>query len=190
MDGHARHFGLIRGAPGGALVLSGHGLGGSFLNSIVGSGHPGENVIAPDDYLPSWDRSSFYLGYNSNYDPNLGKNGPVSGGWVVDYTDRFVMYLIDWAQANLGNDRERVYAMGSSMGGSFAFFLAWHHPERVAAAIANIPKTCTSYTGDTDSILTKTFERVWSPISVNLRTTTADGIPVYNWMDGRDLARR
>jgi len=189
-DGHARHFGVIRGAPGGALILHGHGLGGSFFNSMVGTGRPDENVIAPDDYLPSWDRSSFYLGYNSNYDPEAGKNGPVTGGWVVDYTDRFVLYLIDWAQANLGNDPERVYAMGSSMGGSFAFFLAWHHPERVAAALASIPKTCTSYLGDTDSILTKTFERVWSPISVNLRTTTDGDVPVYNWMDGRDLAQR
>ena len=187
-DGHARHFGVIRGARGGGLVLHGHGHGGSFFNSIVGTFTPGETVIAPDDYLPSWDASSFYLGFNGTYDPNLGNNYPASGGYVFDYTDRFVMYLMDWSLANFGSDPNRVYAMGSSMGGSFAFFLAWHHPERIAAAFANIPKTCASFTGDTQPTLTQTFERMWSPISVNL--PVVDGTPVYEYMDGRYLAER
>lgn len=187
-EGHARHFGLIKGAPGGALVLHGHGHGGNFLNAMVGTRRPGETVIAPDDYLPSWDASSFYLGYNSSYDPEQGWNYPASGGWVVDYTDQFVLHLMDWAQLTYGTDPNRVYAMGSSMGGSFAFFLAWHHPERIAAAWANIPKTCAAYKGDTQPTLTATFERMWSPISVNL--PVVDGTPVYEYMDGRFLAAR
>lgn len=185
-DGHARHFGVIRGAPGGGLVLHGHGRGGSFLNSMVGTNRAGETVIAPDDYLPTGDASSFYLGYNNNYNPRIAYNYPASGGWVLDYTDRFVMYLLDWAQTNLRPDPSRVYAMGSSMGGSFAFFLAWHHPERIAAALANIPKACASYVGDTQPSITSSFERMWSPISVDLQL--ADGTPVYDWMDGRYLA--
>lgn len=187
-DGHARHFGVIPGARGGALVLHGHGRGGSFLNSIVGTRVAGETVIAPDDYLPSYDASSFYLGYNGTYDPNLGNNYPASGGWVFDYTDRFVLYLMDWAQLNYGSDPNRVYAMGSSMGGSFAFFLAWHHPERIAAAWANIPKACAAHTGDTQGAIVTAFERMWSPISVNL--PVINGTPVYEYMDGRYLAAR
>lgn len=187
--GHARHFGVIRGTPGGALVMHGHGHGGSFMYAAYGTGQPGETVIAPDDYLPSWDRSSFYLGYNSNYDPELGPNQPVSGGVVIDYTDRFVVYLMDWAQANLGTDPNRVYALGTSMGGTFSFFLAWHHPERVAAAMSTVPKLCASYTGDTSPTITATFERMWSPIDVNL-PTTVEGIPVFDWMDGRVMAQR
>ena len=187
-DGHARHFGVIRGTPGGGLILNGHGHGGSFLNSMSGSGRPGETVIAPDDYLPSWDASSFYLGYNSTYDPSIGWNYPASGGLVMDYTDRFVLHLMDWAEANLGTNPRRVYAVGSSMGGSFAFFLAWHHPERIAAAYANIPKLCAGYQGDTNPTLTQTFERMWSPLSINL--PMVDGTPVYEWMDGRYLAER
>lgn len=188
VEGHARHFGVIPGTSGGALVLHGHGRGGSFLNSIVGTRVAGETVIAPDDHLPTWDASSFYLGYNSTYNPELGNNYPASGGWVVDYTDQFVLYLMDWAQTNYGSDPNRVYALGSSMGGSFAFFLAWHHPERVAAAMANIPKTCAAYTGDTQSTITAAFERMWSPISVNL--PVVEGTPVYEYMDGRFLAAR
>lgn len=187
-DGHARHFGVIPGAPGGGLVLHGHGHGGSYFNSMVGTSTPGETVIAPDDYLPSWDASSFYLGFNGSYDPSQGYNRPASGGFVFDYTDRFVMYLLDWGLANFGADRERVYAMGSSMGGSFAFFLAWHHPDRIAASLANIPKTCTGLTEDTQPTLVTSFERMWSPISVNL--PVVDGTPVYEYMDGRYLAQR
>ena len=187
-DNHARHFGVIRGTPGGGLVLHGHGHGGSFFNSIVGSGRAGETVIAPDDYLPSWDASSFYLGYNTSYDPAQGNNYPASYGYVMDYTDQFVLHLIDWAQANMGTDPKRVYAVGSSMGGSMAFFLAWHHPDRIAAAVANIPKVCAGYRGDTSPTLTATFERMWSPVSVNL--PTVDGTPVFEWMDGRYLAQQ
>ena len=187
-DGHARHFGVIRGTAGGGLLLHGHGHGGSFFNAIVGSGRSGETVIAPDDYLPSWDASSFYLGYNTSYDPAQGNNFPASYGCVMDYTDKFVLHLIDWSQANLGTDPNRVYAVGSSMGGSFAFFLAWHHPERIAAAIANIPKLCAGYVGDTNPVLTATFERMWSPLSVNL--PTVEGTPVFEWMDGRYLAEQ
>lgn len=187
-DGHARHFGVIRGTRGGALVLHGHGRGGSFFNSIVGTHTAGETVIAPDDHLPSWDASSFYLGYNSIYDPNLGDNYPASGGWVLDYTDRFVLYLMDWAQRQYGTDPNRVYALGSSMGGSFAFFLAWHHPDRVAAAWANIPKTCAAHVEDTQSTIVRAFERMWSPLSVNLPVN--GDTPVYEYMDGRFLAAR
>jgi hypothetical protein len=74
------------------------------------------------------------------------------------------------------------------MGGSFAFFLAWHHPERIAAALAFMPKTCAGFTGDTSPTLTATFERMWSPINVDL--PTINGVPVYQWMDGRMLAER
>jgi hypothetical protein len=138
-ENHALHFGVVPGKPGGALLMQGHGRGGSFLYAAYGTGRTDETVIAADDYLPTWDVSSFYLGYNNTYDPAVGNNPPASGGAVFDYTDRFVLYVMDWAKANYGYDEHRVYALGGSMGGSFAFFLAWHHPERIAAAFAVVP---------------------------------------------------
>src|SRR5262245_9338167 len=51
VPGRAYHVGVIRGAPGGALVLHGHGRGGSFFNSLIGTGVPGEWVLSIDDHL-------------------------------------------------------------------------------------------------------------------------------------------
>lgn len=188
-DNRALHFGVVPGQPGGALVLRGHGRGHSFLSGVHTTGHAGETVIAPDDYLDTWDVASFFFGYNSYYDPTLGHNPFATLGVVVDYVDRFVMHLMDWGQATFATDPQRTYALGTSMGGSFAFFLAWHHPDRVAAAMAVVPKTCMGYFGDTSPVLTSTFERMWSPLDVDL-PTTIDGIPVYDYMDGRALAER
>jgi dienelactone hydrolase len=187
-DSHALHFGVIRGQPGGALVINGHGRGGSFLNSITGTNTPGETVIAPDDYLQTWDVSTFYLGFSNSYDPTVAVNTPATSGEVMDYTDRFILHLVDWAQANFATDRNRVYTFGSSMGGTFAFFFAWHHPDRVAAAMANVPKLCLGYKGDTAPNLSQSFERLWSRVDVNL--PTIEGIPVFDWMDGRVMTER
>lgn len=187
-ENHALHFGVVRGKPGGALVLRGHGRGHSFFSGVQTTGHADETVIAPDDYLATWDVASWFFGYNNTYDPNVGNNPYASSGTVVDYIDRFVTHLIGWGQANFGTDPNRTYALGTSMGGSFAFYLAWHHPDLVAASMAVVPKTCARYVGDTSPTLTATFERMWSPFTVDL--PTIEGVPVFEWMDGRSLAER
>src|ERR1041385_1309373 len=133
--GRAFHVCVIRGQPGGALVLHGHGRGGNFFNSFIGTGHPGEWVLSIDDYLPTGDYSTFYFGYNENYDLDEAYNfPPTDDGVVGDYTEQRVLFLLGWANREMPHDPNRVYAMGVSMGGSFAFFLAWHHPDLIAGA--------------------------------------------------------
>lgn len=182
-DNHAYHFGVIPGQPGGGLVVHGHGRGGSFFNSIAGTGTPGETVIAPDDNMANADAATFYQGYASTYDPSVILNTPATSGAVIDYTDRFVTYLLDWAMNAYHPDRNRVYAMGSSMGGSFAYFYAWHHSDRIAAAIAMIPKLCMNFQQGTSSSLNASFARLWSAPDVNL--PTVHGVPIYDWLDAR-----
>ena len=99
---------------------------------VLGTGAPGEWVLSIDDYVPTGDFSTFYFGYEGNYDIEQPINSIRTTGVVEDFTERRVMYLLDWADATMPHDPARVYAMGVSMGGSFAFFLAWHHPERIA----------------------------------------------------------
>lgn len=188
VDNFARHIGVIRGAPGGGLLLQGHGRGGSFLNSCSSTGMPGETVIAPDDYLPTPEVSTFYLGYSTMYDPMQPDSRPVESGQVVDYTDRFVMYTLDWAMANFGSDPNRVYAMGSSMGGTFAYFLAWHHADRIAAAMSFIPKLRLGHAGDTAPSIIASFERMWSRLDMNL--PLIQGVPVFEWMDAPSMMER
>lgn len=181
------HFGIQRGLPGGALLLHGHGRGGSFFNAMSGTGTPGETVIAIDDYLPTNDVGDFYYGFAETYDLAREWNPAPRRGKVVDYTDRGVMYLLDWAERTIQHDRNRVYAMGGSMGGTFATFLAWHHPERIAAALAFIPKLCFGYTPDSYPNLRISFDRMWGTLNANLPTQNGPGI--FDWMDGRYMSR-
>jgi pimeloyl-ACP methyl ester carboxylesterase len=182
------HFGVKRGLPGGALLLHGHGRGGSFFSAMSGTGREGEWVIAMDDYLPTDDVGDFYYGFAEAYDLGSTSNPAPRRGRVVDYTDRGVMFLLDWAEREVGHDSKRVYAMGGSMGGSFATFLAWHHPDRIAAAMAFVPKVCFGYTPDSYPNLRVSFDRLWGKLNTNLPTT--NGIGIFDWMDGRFMSRQ
>ena len=117
LPGRAFHVGLIKGTPGGALVLHGHGRGGNFFNSFIGTGTPGEWVLSIDDYLPTGDLASFYFGYEQNYDLEQPFNFPRNdGGVVTDFTEQRVMFLLGWADREMPHDPRRVYTMGVSMG--------------------------------------------------------------------------
>jgi pimeloyl-ACP methyl ester carboxylesterase len=187
VPGRAFHVGVIPGSRGGGLVLHGHGRGGNFFNSFVGTGTPGEWVMSIDDYVPTGDFSTFYFGYEGNYDIEQPINSIRTTGVVEDFTERRVMYLLDWADATMPHDPARVYAMGVSMGGSFAFFLAWHHPERIAGALAVIPKICLGFQPDVFPELRSSLDRMWGSPDLNLPTTA--GERVFQWMDGREQAR-
>jgi pimeloyl-ACP methyl ester carboxylesterase len=188
ISGRPFHVGVIKGRKDGALVLHGHGRGGNFFNSFIGTGTPGEWVLSIDDYLPTGDIASFYFGYELNYDLEQAINFPrTDGGLIVDYTEQRVMYLLDWANRDMPHDPSRVYAMGTSMGGSFAFFLAWHHPEQIAGALAVVPKICLGYTQDIYLGLRQSLDRIWGSPDIDLPTTV--GERVFEWMDGREQAR-
>lgn len=185
--GRPFHVGIIPGNRGAAMVLHGHGRGGNFFNSFVGTGTPGEWVMSIDDYVPTGDFSTFYFGYEGNYDIEVPINSIRTNGVVEDYTERRVMYLLEWAKETMPYDPTRVYAMGVSMGGSFAFFMAWHHPELIAGALAVIPKICLGYQPDVFPELRASLDRMWG--SPDLDLPTSAGERVFQWMDGREQAR-
>jgi pimeloyl-ACP methyl ester carboxylesterase len=188
LPGRAFHLGLVKGSPGGALVLTGHGRGGNFFNSIFGTATPGEWVLSFDDHLPTSDLASFYFGYEMNYDLEQPYNFPrASGGLVSDFTEQRVMFLLDWAGREIPHDPKRVYAMGVSMGGSFAFFLGWHHPDRIAGTLSVLPKVCLGYRPDTFIGLRESLDRMWGSPDLDLPSTA--GARVFQWMDGREQAR-
>ena len=188
LPGLAFHFGIVKGTPGSALFLTGHGRGGNFFNSIFGTGTPGEWVLSIDDYLPTGDMSSFYFGYEVNYDLEQPYNFPrADGGLVSDFTERRVMFLLDWADREIPHDPNRVYAMGVSMGGSFAFFMGWHHPDRIAGTLSVLPKVCMGYRPDVYPSLRESLDRMWGSPDIDLPSTA--GARVFQWMDGREQAR-
>jgi len=181
------HFSVQRGLPGRPLVVFGHARGGASFGGLIGSGYPGESILCIEDHLPTSDQASFTYGYVDGYDTGSFWNSRHPGGGPVqDFTERRTLYLLDWAERSLGYDTRRLYAWGGSMGGSFAFFLAHHHPDRVASVLGIIPKLCTAYTPDSYGDLRASFDRLWGPIDTH--PIGSNGVPVYDWMDGRWLA--
>ncbi len=184
-ENRAFHVGVVRGAPGRPMILQGHGRGGSFLNSFFGFGIPGESVLSFDDYVQSGDYATWYFGYHPAYNTEQPQTLVPVVGRVADYTDRRVMLLLDWAEAEIGHDRAAVYAAGASMGGTFAFMMAWHHPDRIAAAWAGVPMTTFNCLPDASPQMRPSMNRMWGSIDTNLPTTT--GYNVYDWLNGRWL---
>jgi len=183
----ATHLSVQRGIPGRPLTLFGHARGGNSYQSLIGSGYPGESIMVVEDHLPTADYSGFTFGYAAEYDPGLYINPvPPAGQIVQGHVEQRTLYALDWAERALGHDPMRVFAYGGSMGGSLAFFLAFHHPERIAASLGVIPKLCAAYTPDSYLELRASFERLWGRIGDN--PMGSNGVPVYQWMDGRALA--
>lgn len=79
--------------------------------------------------------STFWMGYNTDIARSL--KGPK---FVCDnYTERYIVHLIRWAQTFLGTDPAATYVFGGSMGGTGAVQLATHFPDVFAAAVAHVP---------------------------------------------------
>lgn len=181
------HLSVQRGLPDRPLVLFGHARGGTSFGGLLGSGYPGESILCIEDHLPTSDRASFTYGYVGSYDTRTYWNFQRPHGEVVnDYTERRTLFLLDWARGSLGYDPDRVYAWGGSMGGSFAFFLSYHHPERIASVLGVVPKLCTAFIPDSYGELRASFDRIWGPLETT--PVGSNGTPVYDWMDGRWLA--
>lgn len=175
---------IVKGQGNQPLVVRGHGRGGNFLVSLTGIS-PGNWVLSVDDFLPNPDVATFYFGYHEGYDPLATNNAPPTSGYVHPYTYRRILFLLDWAEERFDVDRERVYAVGTSMGGSMALFLALNDPERFAAAWAEVPKADLSDFGDA-ALNPAAFAPLWGETSVNLPTD--GGVGVYQRLSGPWLA--
>ncbi len=78
---------------------------------------------------------SFWYGYNDHiYDRAL-----MPQGTVVNYTERRLLWILEWVHRTYQTDRQRVYAYGSSMGGCGDIDVCLRHPEVFAAIRAHVP---------------------------------------------------
>ncbi len=89
------------------------------------------DILAISDLLPEslW---TLWFGYHEKLP------GPAANDTMIHlFTQKRVVWTLDWMQSKLGaaHDKERVYAVGGSMGAMGSIFLAGEIPERLAAVL-------------------------------------------------------
>ena len=143
------------GAPNGAnFVMFGttkHGWRQGLARRFTVFGNPTRIEIDPYDRLwvgrslaSSGDRrdggkaiNTWWYGCNNKiYDPAL-----IGEGVVVNYTERYLLWLVAWAQDHYGTDPKMTGIEGFSMGGSGAISVAFNHPEVFSYILARVPLT-------------------------------------------------
>ena len=79
--------------------------------------------------------STFWCGYNPDIANKI--SGPEYR--FDNYTERYIIHIIRWAQEYLGTDVNRTYITGGSMGGSGTVQMITRYPEVFAAGAAFVP---------------------------------------------------
>ena len=125
------------------LLILPHARGGNYRighrNRRPGPPHvllPDDDPWAPGDvkgratpYFTMW------YGYNSN----CGTGKPLTEGVNVNYTERRLIWTVEWARRRFQVDPARITMTGGSMGGIASVFTALRHPDLLAAIFANVP---------------------------------------------------
>jgi len=124
---------------------------------------------------------TFWYGYNSNiYDRKLMANGV-----PTNYTERRLLWILDWVRRYYQPDPTRWYCSGSSMGGCGTVSFGWRHPELFAACHARVPIVSYTYLGNASA---KRLEpSCWTgTIPSDLKTN--EGAPLLERMNGAKFA--
>jgi hypothetical protein len=132
-------------------------------------------VIFPDD-----PENTFWYGYSDQLpagDPNKGT--------VVNYTERRLLYYLDFVSKNFAVDQNRIFLSGSSMGGSGTVSFGLSHPEIFAgfkAENAPVNQRYQRITTDPESENALAhMEGLWGHVSMGVHNY--DGFNVWDWMD-------
>ena len=92
---------------------------------------------------------TFWYGYNSH----IYNRARMSEGTPVNYTERRLLWILDWVQRRYGTDRNRWYCSGTSMGGCGTISFGLRHPELFAALHAHVPIVAYTYEGSAQSAI-------------------------------------
>ncbi len=186
--------GVTHGSPQGPAFVRPHQRGGNFTEQCLGSGSLNEWVLGLDDYTLNRDVCTYWYGYHPGYDFSSDANLPPLTGEVVDYTNRRVLYTIDWWRRTFDLDTSRHYAFGYSLGGTYSMQLGLAHPELIVAAMSVVGKVDFSFESDPDSLsmfnpgtpFRLALSRMWGTTATNL--PTSQGPPIYSVVNDDSLA--
>lgn len=120
---------------------------------------------------------TFWYGYNSRiYDR---KN--MASGVPTNYTERRLLWILDFVGRRYQPDRNRCYLSGSSMGGCGAVSFGVRHPELFAALHAHVP--IVSYTYQKPTSAHRLEQACWTG-QIPATLLTDEGTPLLERMDG------
>lgn len=94
-------------------------------------------IGAPGVFLDSM-TYTFWFGYNTEYN-RFSPSLPSGSAIVVNYTDRRVLWELDWLINNLPVDTARISVMGASMGGIGTLVHTQLKPDIFSAGLAFVP---------------------------------------------------
>lgn len=161
-----------------SLILLLHGAGGAETLPV-----PTEKnvvMIVPNNYTPGFPFVyDWWYGYNTNC-----YGGDVTKGVNINYTERRLLYILDWAKSEFNIDENRVYLTGTSMGGTGTLNFGLRHPEIFAAIFANVPHT---NTGDGISDHEGWFTGMWGKRSDAVKTD--EGINIWDRLNMTEYVR-
>jgi hypothetical protein len=120
--------------------------------------------------------NTWWFGYNQSIRTTT-QTDPVI---APNYSERYLLGLVRWAQTHLGCDPAATYVRGGSMGGSGAVALALHFPDVFAAVHALVPVYSCTRPGQGSATR---LECACGPLA-GVRTATTGGIPVLEYFDG------
>ena len=136
-------------------------------------GRPVKESRDARDHCPAV--NTWWYGYNRHiYETTL-----TAETVCPNYTERYLLYLVRWAQKYLGTDPPRTYIKGGSMGGSGTVAMALHFPDVFAAAFAQVPVYSCTKPGKGSATR---LECTCGPL--NKPAFTADGTPLLEYMNG------
>lgn len=122
---------------------------------------------------------SFWYGYNDRiYDPAQMKDGT-----VVNFTERRLLWILDWVQRTYQTDPNRIYEYGSSMGGCGSISFALRHPELIAGIRAHVPIVAYDKGTGGDSAMRMVKE------TGGLEMPTNEGMSAKDRLDGTKFVR-
>ena len=144
---------------------------------------PDHIVVIPDDNTDAVARTHWLAGRQPGHTAWFGYHerfpaSPQRDTQVVPYTQRRLLYTLQFVLEHFQPDARRVWVHGASMGGTGALLLALTHPERLAGCYVIEPLI--TPTGAPQMIAEA--ERLFGPRKWNLRVAGTD-IGVWDYLD-------
>jgi pimeloyl-ACP methyl ester carboxylesterase len=110
-------------------------------------------------------------------------------GVVFNYTEEHLLYLVRWAQQHFGTDPQKTHLIGTSMGGSGAIAVGFHHPNVFATIYSEVPIVAYTRREGIDG-----HSNLWRLDGISGRgfdetVMSNEGIPVMERMDSERIVR-